>query len=108
MRYTMPGISGPVNANMYTGYSETRDIAWLDNNIVWVASDWSSVTLRAYNSSGTWIDYITADLVPSATGVAIDPDGYLWVSDMDNDKIYKIDLETSLDMTTWGCIKNSF
>ncbi len=96
-RYVLPGIAGRVTSNPYTGYSQTRDIAWTPDSHVWVASDWTSVPLRLYNSTGSWVDYIDATLVPAATGVTIDPDGYLWVSDMVNDKIYKLDLTEGVE-----------
>jgi len=98
-RYTLPGIAGRLSRNPFTGFSQTRDIAWLADNTVWVASDWTSVTLRLYNSAGTWVDYIPGSLVPYARGVAMDPEGYLWVSDMENDKIYKIDLTEGVEGT---------
>ena len=91
-RYTLPGIAGRINSNPFTGYSETRDIAWCPDGTVWVASDWTSVPLRCFDASGTWVDYIDMSLVAYARGVALDPEGYLWVSDMENDKLYKIDL----------------
>jgi len=37
------------------------------------------------------VDQIESSLVPSATGLAMDDEGYLWASDNTNGKIYKID-----------------
>jgi len=37
------------------------------------------------------VDQIESSLVPSATGLTMDDDGYLWASDNTNGKIYKID-----------------
>lgn len=48
------------------------------------------------------------DLVPHARGVAMDPDGFLWVSDPVNDLLYKIDLSLSLQQQTWGELKTMF
>ncbi len=95
-RYTMPSIAGRNNYNQFSGYSSTRDIAWCPDSTVWVSSDWTSVTLRCYNKSGAWVDYIDASLIAHARGVAIDTDGYLWVSDMEADKIYKVDLSAGI------------
>lgn len=44
-------------------------------------------------------------------GVArgVDSDGtYLWVSNPSNDKIYKLDMSTGLELDTWGAIKARF
>lgn len=52
---------------------------------------------------------ITSEVIPCAYGVTMDPEGYLWVSDMQNDLIYKIDpYATGLTPDTWAGIKTSF
>jgi len=98
----MPGISGRTSSNPFYGYSNTRDIAWLPDNTVWVSSNWTSVTLRCYDASGTCVDYIDSSLIPNAWGVTIDTDGYLWVSDMEADKIYKVDLTEGIGSSEPG------
>jgi len=95
-RYVLPGIAGMVAVNPFTGYSQTRDIAWMPDGTVWVASDWTSVTLKCHNSSGTMVDYIDASLVPNARGVTVDPEGFLWISDMTTDLIYKVDISEGI------------
>jgi hypothetical protein len=96
-RYTAPAISSRVTYLAFTGASQTRDIAIMPSGEVWVATDWTAMPLRLYNTSGTMIDNIANTLVPAARGVTIDEDGYLWVSDIVNDKIYKIDLTEGIE-----------
>ncbi len=88
----MPGITSRAQHVYFNGYSQTRDIAITPDSIVWVASDNASIPAKAYNRSGVVVDYIDSDMVSSARGVAIDPEGYLWLSNMEMDLIYKIDL----------------
>ncbi len=96
-RYNMPAINNRAQHVYFSGYSQTRDIALTPDTIMWVASDNASIPLRGYNRSGTVVDHIDPGLVSSARGVAIDPDGYLWVSNMDTDEIYKIDLTQGIE-----------
>ncbi len=93
----MPGINNRAQHVYFNGYSQTRDIAITPDSIVWVASDNASIPVRAYNRSGVVVDYIDSDLVSSARGVAIDPEGYLWLSNMEMDLIYKIDLTEGIE-----------
>ena len=96
-RYTMPTIYGRVQHVYFNGYNQTRDIAITPDTIVWVASDNVDFPARGYDRNGVVVDYIDAALVSSARGVAIDPDGYLWLSNMDTDEIYKIDLAQGIE-----------
>ena len=108
-RYTLPSITGRTTYTYFNGFSNTRDIAKTPGmNNVWVATDNSGMTLGCFNSYYVRIDEITSDLVPYARGVAMDPAGYLWVSDPVNDLIYKIELSVALERSTWGEIKASF
>ncbi len=92
-RYTAPAIASRVTYNTFTGTTQTRDIAITVEGNIWVANDDpTTMPLRLYNSSSSFIDNVPATLVPAACGVTIDDTGYLWASDPDNDKIYKIDL----------------
>ena len=51
---------------------------------------------------------IGADVVPYAYGLAIDEEGFLWVSDIVNDVIYHVDpYATGLETSTWARIKYS-
>jgi len=95
-RYTMPEVTGHITHRFYTSYSQTKDIAINADNNIWVAANHATNTLRLYNASNQVIDFIEPALVPYATGVTMDPEGYLWVADPTNDKIYKIDLSTGV------------
>ncbi len=79
------------------------------DNVIWIATESTTMPVRCYNSSNTMIDSITSDVVPNARGLTLDPEGYLWVSDIDNDKIYKVDIGmSSLTGSTWAGIKTAF
>ena len=93
----MPNISSRAQHVYFNGYSQTRDIAITPDSIVWVASDNAAIPVRAYNRNGVVVDYIDPDLVSSVRGVAIDPEGYLWLSNMEMDLIYKIDLTEGIE-----------
>lgn len=77
---------------------EVYDIAYSTAG-VWVARDESDSPIICYNTSGAVTGYVLGTTVPSAAGLAIDPSGYLWVSDPENDKIYKLDITTSISET---------
>jgi hypothetical protein len=96
-RYYLPGITGRYNYSYFTGFSNSRDLVKTPDNLIWVASDNASMPLACYDTGNTRVDYILNDLVPYARGVAMDPDGYLWVSDIVNDVIYKIDLSEGVE-----------
>ncbi len=77
------------------------DIAYSASGM-WVARDESDSPILRYNTSGAVTGYVMGTDVPAAAGLAVDDDGYLWVSDPDNDKIYKVDTTTSIDENTAG------
>ena len=83
------------------------DIAYQEGDI-WMAHDSESEPVRRYDTSGTIVDFLPAELIPSAAGLALDPSGYLWVSDPDADMIYKVDTSQPLSRSTWAGIKNYF
>jgi hypothetical protein len=64
-----------------------------DGAFLWVACDAPGYPLLKYDGSGSVVDQIPSSLVPSATGLTMDDQGYLWASDNLNGKIYKIDPE---------------
>jgi sugar lactone lactonase YvrE len=99
-RYLLPDLTGRIAHRTYVGYSQTKDIAIsaaTPGDNIWVAASNTTHTLRLYNASNQVIDFIEPSLVPYATGVTMDPDGFLWVADPTNDKIYKIDLTLSVE-----------
>lgn len=101
-RYTAPGISSRYAWIYYAGGSQTRDIAMTPESNVWVATDWSSMPMRLYDQDNQMIDYIDSSVLPGARGVTLDDEGYLWVSDIDNDKIYKVDLTEGIEGSGQG------
>ncbi len=84
--------------------ADIYDITYDDGDI-WLAAFDTEYTVRKYDTYGAVIDFLEISLIPQASGLAMDPDGYLWVSDIDNDLIYQVDLEVALDRSTWGWVK---
>lgn len=96
--YTLPGITTRKDFAYLQGFSTTCDIAMnAADSLVWVASENTSLTIKCYDTDNTMVDYIGTDLVTNARGMALDPSGYLWVSDIDADKIYQIDLTEGIE-----------
>ncbi len=107
-RYVAPGITSRYCYTTYGGLSPTRDNARDESNgWIWVACSSTSYPIRAYKNS-TCQYLIGADVVPYAYGLAIDEEGFLWVSDIVNDVIYHVDpYATGLETSTWARIKYS-
>ncbi|HPF32485.1 MAG TPA: hypothetical protein PK907_05650 [Candidatus Sabulitectum sp.] len=102
-RYTLPNITSMASYTYLTGYSMTCDIALNGaDNLVWVASENSSIAVKCYDNNNTMVDYITTDLIPNARGMALDPSGYLWISDVNTDKIHQVDLTEGIGATSAG------
>lgn len=78
------------------------DIAYENNSgtgDIWVATDAPDSPIKAYCTGNLLVDYIPeshlpADIMPR--GLCFDPDGFLWVSDENVDKIYKVDITTGI------------
>ncbi|OPL20121.1 MAG: hypothetical protein AVO35_01320 [Candidatus Aegiribacteria sp. MLS_C] len=96
-RYVAPGIYSRYAWVYYSGGSQTRDIAMTPEGNVWVATDWSSMPMRLYDQNDQMIDFLDSSVLPGARGVTIDDEGFLWVSDIENDKIYRVDLTEGIE-----------
>ena len=84
------------------------DIAYCDGNY-WYACNDVDYPIRVYDGSGNLVESVGSSVLPAAHGMTFDDEGYLWVSNMNINEIYKIDVTiTSLASTTWGSIKSSF
>lgn len=68
-----------------------HDIAYRQGDI-WYACDDSDSPVKAFTSGGALTDYIWDSVVPAAHGLCFESDQFLWVSDMYNDKLYRINL----------------
>ncbi|MEN8209276.1 MAG: FlgD immunoglobulin-like domain containing protein [Candidatus Fermentibacteria bacterium] len=67
---------------------------------IWIATDAVDSPIKAYNSSGLLTNYVLDTDLPSGThckGLCFDTEGYLWVSDNNADKIYKLDITTGIE-----------
>jgi len=92
------------------------DAGYRSDGTVWVANDASDSPIKAFNTSGVLVQYIPGDLVGNAArGVDFDPDGYLWCSNPNTDKLYKISLTTGIGdqpgvtiQPALGCSSNPF
>lgn len=84
------------------------DIAYYDAKW-WYACNDSEFPIRVYDGNGALVETIASTVLPAAHGMTFDADGFLWVSNMDTDEIYKIDVSSSsLSRSTWGAIKATF
>ncbi|MBD3277014.1 MAG: hypothetical protein GF388_01830 [Candidatus Aegiribacteria sp.] len=72
------------------GAGTALDIAW-DNGDLWVASTLTESPILKYDGNGQLLQAVDSSIVPSAVGLAIDDEGYIWASDNDNQMIYRID-----------------
>lgn len=99
--------SGYVQTNPYMddlpALSSHYDCAYEGGNgsgDIWVASDAADSPIKAYNTSGQLVNYIPEADLPAGTqcrGLCFDTDGYLWVSDDNAEKIYKLDITTGIE-----------
>ena len=91
-RYSLPGMYRRSSSTRFGNNSRTRDIARDSEGLIWVATNDSEIPLRCYNTSGRMVSSISGDVVSSATGITIDTEGNLWVSNNEEGIIYSIDL----------------
>lgn len=97
-RYTLPGITAMVSYTYLTGFSTTCDIAMIGaDDLVWVASENTSIALKCYDNNSTMVDYVDVGLIPNARGLAMDPNGYLWISDIETDQIHQLDFSEGVE-----------
>ena len=99
--------TGAVQTNPYMSglpaLSSHYDCAYEGGNgsgDIWVASDAADSPIKAYNTSGLLVNYIPQADLPAGTecrGLCFDAEGYLWVSDDNAEKIYKIDITTGIE-----------
>lgn len=69
------------------------------NGDIWVATDAADSPIKAYDTSDMLVNYVPETDLPSGIqlrGLCFDTGGYLWVSDDNADKIYKIDITTGI------------
>jgi hypothetical protein len=86
-----------------------NDITYEDGvGYIWYACNDSSYPVRVYTPSGTLVDTISSSIIPAAHGLCFDDNGYLWVSNLNTDEIYQVDLNPiALERGTWAEIKAS-
>lgn len=91
-RYSLPGIYGRTASTPFDGGSRTLDIARDPQGRIWAADEKGDCSVRCFDQSGTVLAGIGRDLVSSASGVAMDRSGTLWVSCCEDRRIYGIDV----------------
>ncbi|MFO8182806.1 MAG: hypothetical protein R6U39_01400 [Candidatus Aegiribacteria sp.] len=91
-RYSLPGIYGRTAAIPFERGSGTLDIARDPRGLIWAADEKGDCSLKCYDTAGTVVAGVGRDLVSSASGVAMDNSGILWVSCDDDRTIYGIDV----------------
>jgi len=92
----------PYTMTTYTRpeFTQARGVAVTsaDNNI-WVADTGQNCVFR-YNQSGTLVATVTDALLRGPTGVAVDNNGKVWVTDLSNNYIHRINPATnSVDLS---------
>ncbi|MCD4707635.1 MAG: hypothetical protein K8S62_07830 [Candidatus Sabulitectum sp.] len=96
-RYTLPGITGRQLLLYMPAFNKTCDIAFnAGDSLTWAASETSDPAVKCFNTENEMVDYIDISLIPNARGMALDPAGFLWISDVDADKIYQVDLSNGI------------
>ena len=93
-RYSLPGIYGRTSSTPFGRDSKTWDIARDSQGRIWAAMDGGTYALGCFDAAGDMVLGISRDLVPQATGVAMDDGGILWVSSNEDGRIYGIDVST--------------
>lgn len=79
-----------------------HDIAYEGGNgdgDIWVANDGEDSPIKAYDTNDELVDYVPGSHLPAGAeirGLSFDSDRYLWASDYNAEKIYKIDLTTGV------------
>ena len=91
-RYSLPGIYGRTAGTRFDSGSKTWDIARDPQGRIWAAVDGGEYSVRCYETGGGTAAGIARDIVSSATGVAIDDGGTLWVSNNEDGMIYGLDV----------------
>ncbi len=89
--YDYSGVHGTAWALGIASLGTSYDCGYL-NNFVWLACSAPDSPVRCYNTAGTIVSTIPGSLTGGAAhGLDTDQaNGFLWVSNMNNDKIYKI------------------
>jgi hypothetical protein len=104
-QYTYSGTHYTPWLSSLSGLGVSYDCGYSGGS-VWIACNDATYPIKAFNASGIQVGSISGSLISNAArGVDFDSSGYLWVSNPNNDKIYKIGLGTSLERTTWADIK---
>ena len=83
--YDLPNLWGRTGSTSFGGGSLTRDIERTDEGLTWVASDREVMPLSLLAQDGQVLAVVDPAVVPSAAGVAMDDEGYLWVSVQNGD-----------------------
>ena len=91
-RYSLPGIQGRTSSTAFGSGSRPLDIARGPDGIIWTATENSDMPLRGYDRSSRMVSYIDPSLVHSPVGVAVDDEGFLWVSEAGSSGLLRIDV----------------
>lgn len=78
--YNLPNLLGGTGSTPFGGGSVTSDIERTPDGRVWVASERADLPLCLLSPEGSIEAVVDPALVPEAVGVALDDEGFLWVS----------------------------
>jgi hypothetical protein len=95
--YTWTGTHNTIYIAGMPSVTTSYDAGYRSDGTVWVANDASDSPVKAYNTSGVLVQYIPGSLIGNAArGVDFDANAYLWCSNPNTDKLYKISLGTGI------------
>jgi hypothetical protein len=78
--YDLPNLLSSTGSTPFGGGSLTSDIERTPDGHTWVASERADLPLCLLSVEGRVEAVIDTGLVPAAVGVALDEEGFLWVS----------------------------
>jgi len=94
--FTAAGTTSGLYCTTFPGLgTSVHDIAWQSGG-VWIAREASDFPILAYNTTGECIGSVDCAVISAAAGLTLDGNGFLWVSNPDNDTIYQLDLTTGI------------
>jgi hypothetical protein len=94
--YQLPDMLTSTGSTPFGGGSLTSDIERTPDGRTWVASERADLPLCLLSVEGRVEAVVDTALVPAAAGVALDDEGFLWVS-VPGEGILRLDVSSPLE-----------
>lgn len=94
-KFSTAGSTSSIYMSDFPGLGTAYDAAWISGG-VWMARDNADSPVVAYDTSGMLVGFVDGATVSAAMGLTIDDEGYLWVSNPDDDTIYQLSVTTGI------------